>query len=409
VIEHLGYHQDFTDQAGKQARNLALLERDLAERPDDAMAMFHYGEALGLGGRIPEAVEAYRKALANPRMPRQNAAVAYRGLANGLLRLKDFTGALEACRAAEAEDAGYAAPRLLAAMALSRMGRQAEAIESLDAYVRLSERSGLSAQRVLEHEADFAFALALKGDCLLTLGRRPEAEAAFREAVRRQPDSPEGHLGLGRIAALRGDHAEAVRAFRKAKTLFRELPHGHLAMAESHAAQRQWGEVLAALGPFLEAEPAHPRGLALRAEALLHLGYHAEAEQAFRDVLVVDPNPDAHLALACLAETRGEMDTVDHHCQEAVAKGGEDPRIFFLLGKCCMRRGEGQQAEAHLLEAMRRAPETPEIYETLTALALDRGDVPKAAAHCRRLLELVPQHAFARRAIRVLEASAPAA
>jgi glycosyltransferase involved in cell wall biosynthesis len=79
LIDHLGYHQDFSDQGDKQVRNLTLLERELAEHPDDPMTMFHYGEALGLGGKILEAVGAYRSALANPKMPRQNAAVAYRG------------------------------------------------------------------------------------------------------------------------------------------------------------------------------------------------------------------------------------------------------------------------------------------------------------------------------------------
>jgi tetratricopeptide (TPR) repeat protein len=180
VIDHLGYHQDFTDQMGKQARNLALLRQQLAEHPDDPMVTFHLGEALGLGGQIVEAVEAYRRAIAHPQMPKQNAAVAYRGLANGLLRLRDDTGALDACRSAVEADSGYPPPHLLAAMALSRLGRHGDAIEELDVYIHLSQRTKPTAERVLEHEADFAFAFALKGECLLTLGRKREAEAAFR-------------------------------------------------------------------------------------------------------------------------------------------------------------------------------------------------------------------------------------
>ena len=37
VIDHLGYHQDFTDQGTKRDRNLELLRQQLAERPDDPM------------------------------------------------------------------------------------------------------------------------------------------------------------------------------------------------------------------------------------------------------------------------------------------------------------------------------------------------------------------------------------
>jgi tetratricopeptide (TPR) repeat protein len=409
VIDHLGYHQEFSDQMEKQARNLALLERELAEHPGDPMTMFHYGEALGLGGRIQEAVDAYRSALANPRMPTQNAAVAYRGLANGLLRLKDYPAALDACRKAIDVDAGYSPPHLLAAMTLSRLGRQAEAVNALDRYVRLGTRMRPVGARVLEHEADLVFALALKGDCLLTLGRREEAEAAFRDAIRRQPDAPEGYLGMGRIHSLRGAHREAVGAFEKAKALFKELPRGHLALAESHAAQQHWAKALDALKPFLEAEPADPRGLALRAEGLLHAGRHAEAQDAFNHLLGVDPSADAHLALACFAESRGAHDEVLAHCREAVALGGDDARIFFLEGKARMARGESAAAEASLLEALRRAPTTCEIYENLAALALSGGDAPKALAYFQDLLTLVPNHALAARAIPVLRASlAPA-
>ena len=409
VIDHLGYHQDFTDQMEKQARNLALLEQELAEHPDDPMTMFHFGEALGLGGRIPEAVEAYRKALTNPRMPKQNAAVAYRGLANGLLRMKAYPDALDACRKALESDGGYGPPRLLAAVALSRMGRHAEAIEELDAYVRLSERTNPVAERVLEHEADLGFALALKGDCLLTLGLKVEAEAAFREAIRRQPDAPEGHLGMGRIHSLGGSHGEAVTAFEKAKALFQELPRGHLALAEAHAAQGQWVDAVRALEPFLAVEPADPRGLALRAEALLHAGRHQEAQDAFAQLLTVDPNPDAHLALACLADGRGAREEVLAHCQEAINLGGEDPRIFFLQGKAHMQRDETPEAEVSLLEALRRAPEAPEIYEHLAALALSTRDVAKALAYFQDLLMLVPDHPLARRAVSLLQASVAAA
>jgi tetratricopeptide (TPR) repeat protein len=290
-------------------------------------------------------------------------------------------------------------------MALGRLGRHAEAIEELDIYVRLGEQTKLVGARVLEHEADLGFALALKGDCLLTLGLREDAEAAFREAIRRQPDAPEGYLGMGRIHSLRGAHGEAVGAFERAKALFKELPRGHLALAESHAAQQHWAKALEALEPFLEAEPADPRGLALRAEGLLHVGRHAEAQDAFNHLLGVDPSADAHLALACLAESRSAHDEVLAHCREAIALGGDDARIFYLEGKTHMARGESVAAETSLLEALRRAPTTCEIYESLAALALSAGDAPKALAYFQDLLTLAPNHALAARAIPVLRAS----
>jgi tetratricopeptide (TPR) repeat protein len=405
VIDHVGYHQDFTDQKAKQVRNLALLRQQLTEHPDDPMVLFHLGEALGLGGEIKEAADAYRRAVARPEMPAQNAAVAYRGLANCLLGLGDSAGSLEACRKAGRLDEGYALPRLLAAMALCRLNRPEEAIEEIETYLGLAEGARLAARRVLEHESSPGFALALKGDCLLGLGRREEAEAAFREGLRQQPDSPEAHMGLGRIHSLRGDFKQAVTAFERAKDLFRDLPRGHLALAEAHAAQKEWTRALEAVDAFLAVEPKDPRGRSLRAEGLLHSGRHEEAEAAFGEILRVDPTPEAHLALACLADARGAVEEVLTHCRAARELGGEDPRIFFLEGSHRMARKEWDEAETSLLGALRRAPGTPEIYEKLAAVALSRGDQPQALAYFREVLTLVPNHALAVRAVPVLAAA----
>jgi len=405
VIDHRGYHQDFTDQQAKQARNLALLRAQLAETPDDPMTLFHLGEALGLGGETAEAAEAYRRALARPDMPAQNAAVAYRGLANCLLRLNDYPGVLEACREAVFRDAGYALPRLLAAMALCRLNRPADAIEELDTYLRLTDGSRPAAQRVLEHESSPAFALALKGDCLMTLGLKAEAEVVFREAIRRQPDAPEGHLGMGRIHSLRGEHDAAVASFEKARALFKDLPRAHLALAEAHLARRAWAKALESLETFLGIEPRDPRGLSLRAEALLHAGRRDEAEAAYRHVLSVDKNPEAHLALACLAEARGAGDEVLAHCQAAIGLGGEDARIFFVQGKQWMVRQDWAQAEQSLLEALRRAPETPEIFESLAVVALSKGDLAQALGYFQDLAARAPGHPLAAKAIPLLQAS----
>ncbi len=402
VIEHRGYHQDFTDQKQKQVRNLALLRKQQAERPDDPMMLFHLGEALGLGGQTKEAAEAYRAAVHRPEMPAQNAAVAYRGLANCLLRLQDYPGVLAACQEASRLDAGYALPHLLAAMAHCRMQQPQQAIAEIDQYLRMSAQQRPAAERVLEHESSPGFALSLKADCLLSLGQRGEAEAIFREAINRQPDAPEGHMGLGRIHALRGEFPAAARAFERAQALFRDLPRGHLALAEAYAAQGIWDKVLEPCGRFLTVEPKDSRALALRAEALLHMRRLPEAEEAYRDVLVIDPIPEAHLALACLADARGIGEEVLKHCKVSRELGGDDPRMFFLEGKYQMAAGRLADAEKSFGEAEKRAPGTPEIYQNLAAVALARGEQGKALVHFRTLLRITPDHPVAKRAVAVL-------
>ncbi len=402
VIEHRGYHQDFTDQLQKQARNLALLERERAEHPDDPMTLFHLGEALGLGGQVEEAAAAYRAALARPNMPPQNAAVACRGLANCLLRLEDYPGVLTACREAGRLDPGYALPHLLAAMAHARLNHSQEAITEIDTYLNRAAQQRPAAERVLEHEFSPGFALSLKADCLLALGRGEEAEAMFREAVARQPDAPEGYMGLGHIHAVRGEYADAARAFERAQALFDDLPRGHFALAEAYAAQGVWDKAIAPVERFLAIEPKDGRALAVRAEALLHLRRLPEAEAAYRDAIAAQPTPEAYLALACLADARADASEVLTHCRAARECGGDDARIFFLEGKYLMAAGRLADAEASLSEAQKRAPETAEVYQSLAALALARGETGKALLNFRTLLRLVPDHPVAGRAVSLL-------
>jgi tetratricopeptide (TPR) repeat protein len=209
-------------------------------------------------------------------------------------------------------------------------------------------------------------------------------------------------MGLGRIHSLRREFAEAARSFERARALFRDLPRGHLALGEAYAAQGVWAKGLEAVEAFLAVEPKDPRALSLRAECLLRLGRHREAEAAYRRVVAADPGPEAHLALACLAEGRGAADDVLVHCRAARELGGQDPRLYFLEGTTRMARAEWAEAEGSLLEALRRAPDTPEIYQSLGAVALSRGEHAQALGYFTDLLRLVPDHPVARHAIPVL-------
>ncbi len=58
--------------------------------------------------------------------------------------------------------------------------------------------------------------MAICGLAVLKAGRIAEAEAIFEKVIERSPDSPDAHLGLGRIARIRNDEDKAVAHLRKA-------------------------------------------------------------------------------------------------------------------------------------------------------------------------------------------------
>ncbi len=57
---------------------------------------------------------------------------------------------------------------------------------------------------------------AVCGLAVLKAGRIGEAEAIFNQVIARQPDNPEAHLGLGRIARIRNDEDSAIAHLRRA-------------------------------------------------------------------------------------------------------------------------------------------------------------------------------------------------
>ena len=70
-------------------------------------------------------------------------------------------------------------------------------------------------QGILEHTPDDVTALLIQGDAAAQLGRTDEASAAFTHALRLQPNSVRGQLGLGRLR-LSSDPTEAAALFGEA-------------------------------------------------------------------------------------------------------------------------------------------------------------------------------------------------
>ena len=72
------------------------------------------------------------------------------------------------------------------------------------------------AAKLLADPALDARTMAMCGLAVLKAGRIAEAEALFQKVIERSPDSPDAHLGLGRIARIRNDEDGAVAHLRRA-------------------------------------------------------------------------------------------------------------------------------------------------------------------------------------------------
>lgn len=198
-----------TAKAGRHEDAVALLLGAMAHGGDQIRAYRDLGRSLRSLRRLPEAIEAFAKAVA-----------------------------LDPLDSAAHQELGRT---LLAA------GRHAEAAATLQQAVALNPA-----------DAD---ALRRLGAAERALSRFAEAEANLDRALARAPDDPAVHIELGRTWATMGRHGAAAKAFGCAAAL-------DDTRAEAH---RGLGRALAAMHRYAEAVPALERAAALSPDAAIRL------------------------------------------------------------------------------------------------------------------------------------------
>jgi tetratricopeptide (TPR) repeat protein len=111
----------------KLDRDLAALEGETRERPEDPRWWYYLGQTLEGLERRREAVDAFRRCLALPGWDEQAAWAAYKG-AECLCVLKEFTAAIQLCASGLARQPGSPELAWLAGWCCYQEGRLREAI-----------------------------------------------------------------------------------------------------------------------------------------------------------------------------------------------------------------------------------------------------------------------------------------
>jgi hypothetical protein len=216
VIDHGGYA---TPSPQKLARNLALLGRELDERPDDAFMRFHLGLTLHSAGDHGAAAEALGRAVVSERRPlaRDLRAVAWSTLAQIHLLRRDWVAAAEAAGRALAAEPTLALARYARGRALFERGEYGAAAEAFRSL------RGTAADALGVTLAPRLSALGL-GLCLLRLRRYAEAADALSPVL---ADDPSGEIALNLGNAFLG-----LRLPGEAATMYRTARARGIAEAE---------------------------------------------------------------------------------------------------------------------------------------------------------------------------------
>jgi tetratricopeptide (TPR) repeat protein len=222
-------------EEGRLADAIERYRRALALDADSTPARNNLGTALRAAGRIDEAIAVYGEALTRD----GDAARVQFNLGNARMAARDVAGAVAAFRAAVAADPQYGEAFNNLGEALAAAGDGNAAIEAFRRAVQLQPRAALPRGNLASALAsggdrraalaEYRDALALDpanaglrydyGSLLLEEGFFVAAADALRESIRLAPNSPAAYNNLGIALASEGRMPEAVRAWEEALRL----------------------------------------------------------------------------------------------------------------------------------------------------------------------------------------------
>lgn len=214
----------------------------------------------------------------------------------------------------------------------------------------------------LQAEPPSAAVLAWRGRARLGLGHSEEAGQLFTQALHKDGDRVEAHLGLARLALLRSD-AEGASAL----------------VERALAADPRSGEALRFKGDLLRARGQLPQALA-----------------AYQAILKLDPHSvQAHADIAATQLQAGQADLA--RTQLAAARKRQPNSLVVMYAQALLDLAEGKHKAAleHVQLVLRAAPEHLPSYLLAATAELASGAIAPARAHIQRYRQAQPKEPYA--------------
>jgi len=311
-------HNDFTSAE-------SLLQKAVATKPGDYRAWFDLGYVYNATNRIPEATEAYRKAVAaKPDVFESNLNLG---------------------------------------MLLARQGANAEAATYLKAATQLKPTS----------QSDEALARAWQA-----LGRVEEridpqrALAAYAEAAKLNPKSPEPHLAAAVVLETQNKFEAAAREFEIASELDPKSQPALSGLANVYIQEKRYPEAEAALRKVLAADPGNSIARVQLGRVLAEEGKNDEAAQELQKGLQASPNDGrAALELGTLYVKADKYTEAEQQFRIAVQNMPKDAEAHYALGSLLMHVRKYPESQQELLIAVQLKPDLAEAYGNLAVVAAE--------------------------------------
>lgn len=389
----------------------AAYERAAALDPNSARVHESYGQFRLARREWDKAARQFEAAIQNG-----GSAAAYAGAAQAYLGQNRLLEADKTVNFAVQKDPGSAAYLFLQGRVAEAIGKAEEAFRKYEAALAkkpdlveaLAAEGQVWMSRGEKDKAKERLQTALKtpfdrttaaedeavGDLALAIGERGEAQAAFARALKKQPDDPYGHAGMGKALAAKGE----LSAARKELEISLAQIEGDASLAYEYGSLlHRTGDSAASLEMLRKAvklDPKDPRYRARLGGALVEKGEYEEAENQLKvAVLMNDRNAEAQYFLARALMGRKKLSAALDSMRSAVEIDPDNAEYQYYLG---IVYEQGQQVHT-AIEALTRSlelnPKSADASEHLGIDLLVENRSKEAAAALRKAAELSPKRA----------------
>lgn len=385
------------------------LSRLAVEQPKDATILYQLGRAYLRKGNTDAALAEFQDAMRqNPQLLQARVLAADVSMRRG-----DYAQANRYSDDIVAQTQGSPAARLLRAEALTGMGNFDQATREVNqlsqefpnspepklqlAALRLAQKRYAEAEEMYRalYEANRKDLRPLRGlvDTMVAQQRyEPAIQLLNQEKAR--PGAPTAQLdALLADAALRGRKLDvAVEQYSRLASAAPGSAFDHLRLGDAYL---QEGNAQQAVSEFETAKrlnPKDPQTNVMLAQGLRKAGRNADAERAYREALVLQPdnallkNNLAYL----LTEKGGNLDEALRLAQEASRQQPGNSSLADTLAYIYIKKDLPDSAIQILSNTTRKNPNEPVYHYHLAMALLRKGDKLSARRECESALASNP-------------------
>jgi protein O-GlcNAc transferase len=358
-------------QIGQHDAGLALIEQSIGLHPN-AIYYNNFGNMLREKGRLVDAIEGYRRAIAlRPDYPE-----AHNNLGNALREASQPEAAMHSCEQAIALNPGYAE-------AYNNLGNALQDLGDLEAA---SQRYS----KAIELHPGYAEAHNNLGNVLRDRNLPEAAMASYREAVALKPDLRNAHYNLGMLLNAHGKQDDAIRSLRA--SLAPDDANAHNSFGIVLRDMCDFDSALVHFDTALALKPDFAQAHCNRGNALRRLNRFEEAVRSGQRALELDPAlAEAHNVLGSAYMGLSQHETAVSHLRRATELDPASSDAHHHLAWAYFALGEPGEAMESCRAALSLAPGDARLFLTLGDILRGLGDLVGGSAAYRQALEINPQ------------------